>query len=227
MSLMGILISFFQLGLFASILGTLAYGFSHHSAATVPMVLFLVFLVPPLVGRVHLWFFPVAHTAKKLSDPGYSPWWGMHQIQSIYVALPWLEGALRCIPGLYSAWLRLWGAKIGRGVYWTPTVGVSDRWLLNIGDGTVFGHKVELFSHYITPREGAMWLDVGPIQIGKKAFIGAGSHIASHCMIDDGVFVPIRTDIYPHQHVTQERALRARKNGGRIDHHLAISEAQT
>ena len=61
-----------------------------------------------------------------------------HQLQVLYSAFP----ALRLVPGLYSAWLRLWGSRVGRAVYWTPQVKITDRGLLKVGDGVVFGHRV-------------------------------------------------------------------------------------
>lgn len=38
------------------------------------------------------------------------------------------------IPGIFSCWLRLWGAKVGRDVYWTTRLEIADRSLLEIGD---------------------------------------------------------------------------------------------
>ena len=63
---------------------------------------------------------PLHQRLSRLSDRTYAPWWGMHQIQVLYIAIPQLEAVLRLVPGLYSQWLRLWGSKVGRRVYWTP-----------------------------------------------------------------------------------------------------------
>ncbi|MDJ0694669.1 GH3 auxin-responsive promoter family protein [Mastigocoleus sp. MO_188.B34] len=33
-----------------------------------------------------------------------------------------------------TLWLRLWGSKVGEGIYWTPKIEIADRGLLEIGD---------------------------------------------------------------------------------------------
>ena len=72
-------------------------------------------------------------------------------VQLLYGAVPLLETVLRLIPGAYSAWLRLWGSRIGKGGYRTPQVQVLDRSLLEVGDGAVFGHEVKVACRVIKP----------------------------------------------------------------------------
>jgi hypothetical protein len=165
----------------------------------------IIYLLPPLTFRVHQIFFPVRERVSDLAERCYSPWWGAHQIQIIYIALPQLEAILRLVPGLYSLWLRLWGSKVGRNVHWTPTVEITDRSMLIIGDRVVFGHKTKCLGHAIKPRGKSMMLYVHAIRIGNDVFIGAGSRIGPGVVINDGVYLPILTDLYVNQKVDAQK----------------------
>ncbi len=144
-------------------------------------LLFTLYGLPLLVYHLHQRFHPVEPGISYLITKEYNPWWGTHQIQMIYNAFPTLEIILRLIPGLFSLWLRLWGAKIGNHVYWTPSVSIIDRGLLEIGDGVIFGHLVSTASHVIKPKKDDLVLYVQNIKIGSNVFIGAGTRIGNWC----------------------------------------------
>ena len=168
-----------------------------------PVALFALYLAPPLAFRAHQLFWPLREGPSHLVGEGYSPWYGGHQLQVLYVALPSLEALLRLVPGLYSAWLRLWGAKVGRGVYWTPRVQILDRALVEIGDRVIFGHEVVLLSHVIKPtKRGNLLLYVKRIRIGDGVLLGAGCHLGPGVTVDPGVMVPVTEDVYPNTHLT-------------------------
>jgi hypothetical protein len=154
-----------------------------------------IYLLPPALFQVHQWLWPVREGASHLDGPEYVPWWGTHQIQGIYNAFPALEAALRLVPGLYSAWLRLWGARVGRNVYWTARVEILDRSLLEVGDGVVFGHKSACYAHVIAPKGGRVLLYVRRVTIGANAFIGAGSRLGPGARIPAGAVLPVCTDV--------------------------------
>ncbi len=174
-----------------------------HSPGILSLLAILASLygLPVLVYRLHQRVYPVREGISYLRGKDYSPWWGSHQIQVIYIAIPALEAVLRLIPGAFSAWLRLWGAKVGRNVYWTPILEIADRGLLEIGDRVVIGHRVGIYSHTIKPRKQNLMLYVKTIKIGSDVFIGAGSHIAAGAVISDRTFLPILTNLYPNQKV--------------------------
>ena len=167
--------------------------------------LFILYLIPPFVFRIHGFIFPQLKGRSIISDAKvYSPWWGGHQVQLLYIAFPAFEAALRLFPGFYSAWLRLWGAKVGRRVYWTPRVEILDRNLMDIGDEVVFGHRVVCVSHVIDQTsDGSLLLYVKPIQIGDGVFIGAGSSIGPGCVIEAGV----RLDAFSMVKLNEKRSL--------------------
>jgi hypothetical protein len=158
--------------------------------------------LPVFVHRLHNYFYPIPAGISYLRGNQYSPWWGSHQIQCIYIAFPALETLLRLIPGVFSMWLRLWGAQIGQGVYWTPHLELADRSLLEVGDRVVFGHRLTLFAHVIKPKKNDLMLYVKKIRIGHDVFLGAGSCLGPGVNIKDGTYLPILTNLYPNQEAT-------------------------
>ena len=158
-----------------------------------------IYLLPPALHRLHGAFFPLREGAFRLVGPTYVPWWGSHQIQVVYIAFPAIEALLRLL-GLYSPWLRLWGSRVGNGVYWTPIVEITDRSLLDIGDGVVVGHRVGFYAHAIAPRKDNLSLVVKQIRVGAGAFLGAASALGPGVVVEPGAFLPVRTDLGPGRH---------------------------
>ncbi|HIK08017.1 MAG TPA: acyl transferase [Trichormus sp. M33_DOE_039] len=184
------------------ITGAAIFYFVHSpSIFSLLAVLFGIYGFPVVVYRCHQWIYPVQEGISYLQGKEYSPWWGSHQIQSIYIAIPALEAVLRLIPGLFSTWLRLWGAKVGRDVYWTPGLEIADRGLIEIGDRVVIGHRVGIYSHVIKPRKQDLMLYVKKVKIGSNVFVGAGSHLAPGVVINDHTFIAAATNLYPNQQV--------------------------
>ncbi len=164
-------------------------------------LLSLIYLFPPLLFRIHNAFFPQVPGSSNLSDSTqYCAWWTGHQIQWIYIAFPDLEVVLRVVPGLYSTWLRLWGAQIGKGVYWTPRVEILDRNLIMIGNNVVLGHRVACTSHVIIKKsDGTMILYLSPPNLGERSFIGAGSSIGPGSVVEPGVRLSLLTLLKPNE----------------------------
>lgn len=171
-------------------------------------VFVVVFLVPPLLHRT----LPLKPGVYDLKERRFNAWWASHQLQLLFIAVPALEALLRCVPGLYSAWLRLWGSRVGAGVYWTPRMEVLDRGLLEVGDGVVFGHKVELYGHTVMPKQERLALYVNRVRVGAGAFVGAGSRLAPGVVVAEGAVVPILTDLY-----MNARSGKAKEEHGPLD----------
>jgi hypothetical protein len=164
------------------------------------LALLTVFYVLPLLTYwLHHLFYPLKEGVSYLQNRTYTPWWGTHQIQLIYIAFPALETILRLIPGLFSLWLRLWGAKVGKGVYWTTRLEIGDRSLLDIGDSVVFGHGIGIYSHVVKPKKDNLMLYLKRVKIGDRAFIGAGCRFGPGVEIAPGSYLPVATDLYPNQ----------------------------
>jgi hypothetical protein len=194
-------------------LGMVALGFIpalHLIAALVPSLLAatgrtapraawltpaILFLVPPLVVRVSTWWRPLATGRLEPGSGDFLHWWFTAQWQVVFTRLPVLEEIIRMIPGLYSMWLRLWGARVGALVYWSPGVVVLDRPLVRIGKQVIFGVGARLNPHVLAPdgpRRMALYLS--PITIGDDTLVGGYSLLLPGCEIAAGeVTPPFRT----------------------------------
>jgi acetyltransferase-like isoleucine patch superfamily enzyme len=181
--------------------GAIVYLAYSPSIFSVLAVLLSIYGLPLLVYRLHQWVYPVQEGISYLLGKEYSRWWGSHQIQVIYIAIPVFEAVLRLIPGVFSCWLRLWGAKVGQDVYWTPGLEIADRGLIEIGDRVVIGHRIAISSHAIKPRKQNLMLYVKKVKIGNDVFLGAGSVLAPGVVISDRTFLQAGTNLYPNQQV--------------------------
>lgn len=164
-----------------------------------PFLVLLIFLyiVPLLVNRIHQYFYPNLEGIYYLKRKEYNPWWGSQQIQLIYNTFPFLERILHLVPGLFSLWLRLWGAKVGKNVYWVPTISILDRQLIEVGDGVIFGHRSTICAHSLKPKKDDLLVFVEKIKIGNNALISGDVGLGSGVNIEEGVFVPYGEKIYP------------------------------
>jgi hypothetical protein len=155
----------------------------------------ILFLLPPLVVRAATSWSPLASGRLEPGSRGFLYWWFTAQWQVIFTRLPVLEELIRMIPGLYSLWLRLWGAQVGALVYWSPGVVILDRPLVRIGRRVVFGVGARLNPHVLGPdgpRRLALYLS--PITIGDDALVGGYSVLLPGCEVAKGeVTPPFRT----------------------------------
>ncbi len=155
--------------------------------------LVFIYLIPPLLFRVIHLFFKLEHGTQRIFDRGHLVWWYGIQLQLLYARFPFLEEILRIPPFLYSAWLRLWGAKVGKLVYWSPRVEILDRNLVEIGDRVVVGYGVKMTSHLLNQEK----IFIAPISIGADAVIGGEVRIAPGCTIGKGVIVKALSVLNP------------------------------
>ena len=161
------------------------------------LVLFVLYFFPVLVYRFIAFFYPIEEGYSYLTQGKHcSPWHNGYKIQLFYVSFPALEAALRLIPEAYPAWLRLWGSKVEKKVYFTPGATVMDRTHLELGDGCFIGNRAYLSPHVIRVKNGKNLLYLKRIKIGKGAFIGFDSRIGPGVTIGDGVSVPGDSDLF-------------------------------
>lgn len=154
-------------------------------AAWVIALLFVTYGLPVAIYRIVDRIEPIRAGMLDLGVRRHLPWWTSVHLQWIFVAVPPLEGVLRAVPGLYSAWLRCWGSRIGHGVAWPPCLDVLDRGLLEIGDRVVIGHRVLLTPHSVNRRRGRYLAYIGPIRIGSDVLIGGRAAIGPGARIGD------------------------------------------
>jgi acetyltransferase-like isoleucine patch superfamily enzyme len=161
---------------------------------TLGVLLFVIYLLPIVLYRLSELISQTQQGTSYVGDKGWSPWLIGFRLQSLYIYFPFLESILRIFPPIYSFWLRLWGSKIGKNVFWSPTMDITDRGHLEIGDEVLFGHRVILLSHVITPKDGRKLLYVKNIKMGNKTFIGAGCRFGPGTDLADGTLVKTLTD---------------------------------
>ena len=136
----------------------------------------LLYLFPALAARILLACSPIRSERIKAGTREFFTWWATFQFQVLFCRLPFLEEILRFAPGLYSQWLRLWGAKVGRFTYWAAGTLITDRSFLMIGNDVVFGAGVRLNSHVIGKSDdGRLELLLASIEVGDRALIGGYS----------------------------------------------------
>ena len=133
------------------------------------------FILPPLLARIVLLrSLPQGEIA--VPSAAFFRWWTTWQLQAVFNRLPWIEELLRFIPGAYSAWLRLWGARVGRLTLWSPGVRVFDRPLLRIGDDVVLGIDTRLVGHFgALDATGCTTFTIGLITLGDRCTLGASA----------------------------------------------------
>jgi hypothetical protein len=150
-----------------------------------------LYLLPPLVVNLMTWIRPLPAGPVDLGSPVFLHWWFTAQWQIVFARLPFLEELLRLIPGVYSMWLRLWGARIGSLVYWSPGVVILDRSLVRIGSRVVFGIGVRINPHVIAPdRDGSTRLFIAPVTVGDDVLVGGYSHLLAGCSVAAGEVTP-------------------------------------
>ncbi|MGB3508572.1 MAG: acyl transferase [Microcoleaceae cyanobacterium] len=199
MTLLSILLSWFPSIIISLAISSFISICLHPNFLNISCLIFFLYGIPLIIYRIHNFFYPLEAGVTYLLGKKYSPWWGSHQIQTIYIAFPVLETLLRLIPGLFSIWLRLWGAKIGKNIYWTPKLEIADRGLIEIGENVIFGYGIGLYSHVIKPKNDNLMLYVKKIKIGNNVFIGAGCRFGPGVNIKDETFIPVTTDLYPNK----------------------------
>ncbi len=196
MSLGGMLASLFPLIYLVLNLGWLGYGLTHNNWLTLPILFCGIYLIPLLCFRIHNLFFKIEDGEYDLSRMTYNPWWTTHMLQYPFIAFPFFESILHFVPGLYTLWLRAWGAKIGRKIFWTPRTEIIDRSLVEIGDYTLIGHMTIMVSHLVENRSGHPKLVLKKIVIGKKCLIGADSQLGPGTLVPDGTNLKPKSRLY-------------------------------
>lgn len=181
---------FFPAILAAAIFASFINVVQEPSILSFGILIFLIYLLPPLLFRVINFFFPIQEGMHKLGpEHPPSPWMISLRIQLIYAVIPQFEALLNTLPGIYSVWLRLWGSKVGRMVFWAPDVKILDRGHLEIGSRCYIGSST--FScHLGNPKDGETELCFRKI------------------IIEDDVFIPAQCNIGPGAHVKKNEKLR-------------------
>jgi acetyltransferase-like isoleucine patch superfamily enzyme len=160
----------------------------------------VLYVLPPVAVRLLLARRPLATGESDPESPDFLRWWLTAQCQILFLRLPVLEELLRVVPGLYSMWLRLWGARVGALVYWSPGVCILDRPLVRVGHRVVFGVGVRINPHVLARPSGGgpAVLHLAPVAIGNDVIVGGYSLLLPGCVIGDGEITPPHRSIHPY-----------------------------
>ena len=145
------------------------------------------YLAPPLLARLALSSRGLTGGKIRPGSRAFLVWWFVFQLQIVFSRLPALEEVLRLVPGLYSAWLRMWGSRIGRLTYWSPGTLITDRSFLSVGDDVVFGAGVRMNPHVLAKgKEGELELVLACVRVGNRVIVGGYSLLTAGTEISDG-----------------------------------------
>lgn len=161
--------------------------------------IFVAYFQSPLLWRFLNFIFgpcpKVSYIGRKV-DSG-SLWQISYQLQALYTSFNFLERILKLLPGFYSAWLRLWGAKIGQKVLWTPGCQIVDRPFVHIGDRVLMGQNSYFSTHVIKKKDNRYLLYVKNIEIGSDTVISYRSTLSAGVTVGKRSFVAAGAEIYP------------------------------
>jgi hypothetical protein len=151
------------------------------------VALAVLYLLPALGGRLIRFLIPIREPRIPMGSREFFAWWAMFNCQALFCRFPALEEAMRLVPGLYSAWLRLWGSRIGRLTYWGAGLRALDRSFLIVGDGVIFGAAVRINPHVMARNDqGQLELLLAPVTIGSRSVIGGYSLLTAGTEIAPG-----------------------------------------
>jgi maltose O-acetyltransferase len=100
--------------------------------------------------------------------------------------------ALRRVRGQPTdAWMVRRGLRLGKDVYIneTATVDPDFLWLISIDDDAVIADHAHIIAHDASTRPFTGFTRIAQVQIGKRAYIGAGAIILPGVTIGDGAVV--------------------------------------
>lgn len=104
-----------------------------------------------------------------------------------------LDSSLGVLHGLYASlfaasWLRLMGARVGRGAEISTAVGIVPD-LLRLGDYSFIADGAMLGDKEV--RGG--WMVLRPTALGNRSFVGNGAYVAGGALVPDDVLIGVQT----------------------------------
>ena len=158
---------------------------------------FILYLLPPILCRILLIIKRPSGIVNLKSADGLI-WFATFQLQVIYARLPFIEELLRFVPGLYSLWLNLWGAKVSLWTYWAPGTMIADRWLMHVEEGVVVGARCHIGGHILSHQESeGSKLTLGTVKFHKNSIIGAKAVVGPGCEVEANETLPATYPLPP------------------------------
>lgn len=170
-------------------------------AGSLAVFLAWLYLAPAVLGGLVTRLWPTPTGTFGLTDPGYRHWWLMLQLQLPFNRLPFLEEALRLVPGLYPAWIRLWGGHLSAKSFVGPCVMIGDRHLIRVGPRSVLGARAGFAGHIAFRDDSGHWqVTVAPCEIGADAIVGGDAGMGPGAVLAPGATLPAARHLGPHKH---------------------------
>ncbi len=150
-----------------------------------------IYLLPPLMYRFWTAIRSKPQGRFEIDSSEYRTWWVGVQFQVLFLRFAFLEELLRLVPMLYSFWLRLWGARIGKAVYWSPKTYILDRGYLDIGDFVVVGVGTRFASHLVSiTTSGNYELLLESPRVQKFSILGGYSGLGPGSFVEEKQMLP-------------------------------------
>ncbi len=157
-----------------------------------------IYLVPPVLARLTLALAGRPGGQLTTDAPGYAVWWFLTQLQLLFNRLPWLEEVLRLVPGLYAAWIWLWGGRLSPFAFVGPGVLITDRYLVDVRKGAVLGMKSKLAGHLVKRNErGRYVIIVGAPRVEGEAIVGGEAALGPGASLRAGQVLPVGRHVAP------------------------------
>ncbi len=157
-----------------------------------------LYLVPPVVGRIAIMAFGMPRGSFMQDQRAYKVWWLLIQLQTIFNRFPFLEEVLRLVPGLYQAWIALWGGRMSLLSYASPGSTIVDRHAVRIGKGAVLGFKSNVVSHMVTRDNSGRFVVLAEVAtVEREAILGGGSGIGPGAIVRSGHVLPAGKRLAP------------------------------
>lgn len=156
-------------------------------------------LASALGTRLLGWRTP-ANVATRIADYEWTAVNWARYLASIHVVRVLAGAVFRSTP-LWTLYVRLNGARVGRGV-WINSLSVMDHNLLELGDGVVIGSDVHLAAHIV--ERGV--LTTAPVRIEAHVTIGVGTVVEIGAHLGAGAQVGALSVVPKHARLEPGRA---------------------
>ncbi len=123
---------------------------------------------------------------------------GRWPIESLAYCRKWLltrvlDSSLGVLHGVYAsvfapAWLRLMGAKVGRGAEVSTAAGIVPG-LLSLGEHSFIADGVMLGDE----EQRGGWMVLRPTVIGNRSFVGNGAYVPDGAVVPDDILIGVQT----------------------------------
>lgn len=157
-----------------------------------------LYLVPPLLGRAIQMLLGRPVGTFTQNQRGYRVWWVLTQLQTPYNRLPILEELLRLVPGLYPAWMALWGGRVSAFAYVAPGVVITDRYLVRVERKAALGFRTTLAGHIVVRESDGRWKLVAAEPVVEElALTGGDSGLGPGAVVRRGAMLPYGRNLGP------------------------------